>query len=403
MRAVDSLKSGLLKFWKNHKKALLIIAFGALLFETSIITLRSFDPIMPFWISIILYFSYFLLFLGVLLIVAKKKWYIASNILIVVMLVWLVEVCCFVLLGFPESQMKSFSAGEFEKDDRASYLGFGPISDTTYTEHTIGDRSDTLFSATYTIDKHGYRHTPEIDSLNGRYNLFFGCSIALGWGLNNDQTLAYHSQNTNKSRSYNFAWNGYGTNHMLAVLQNENLKKHVKESDGTAYYVFFWDHIQRSVGSMKYYTEWLYTSPYYYLDDGKLIRDRSFADGRYWQSKFYEVFSQSSIKKYFEVEHPFRLSDSHFDLVSEMILESKKEYKKQFGNDNFVVVIYPAYKDYTNSEMKRFLNYLEKKEIRYIDLTKVIEYGGKYTLNGDSHPNSETNAILAKEILERTK
>ena len=130
------------------------------------------------------------------------------------------------------------------------------------------------------------------------------------------------------------------------------------------------------------------------MNAGKLVRDRSFVDGRYWTSKYYEYFSQSAIKKYFGIEHPIRLNESHYDLVTEMMLETKKEYKKQFGNDNFVVVIYPAYKDYSTTEKKEFLGYLRKKKIRCVDLSNAIEYGGQYTLNGDAHPNSETNAIL---------
>ena len=403
MAFIDTIKSRIGGFWSTHKKALLILICALALFQFSVVLMRTLDPIMPFWVSLIRYACYFAMFLSLLLITAKKKWYISSNVIVVVMLVLLVEVVCFALLGFPNQEIKTFSAGVFEEDDRSRYLGFGSIPDTTYTEHTIGDSGDTLYSATYTLNEHGYRTTPECDSSNGSYSLFFGCSIALGYGVNDDQTVAYHYQKESKSKAYNFAWNGYGTNHMLAILQNDQLNKQVVEKDGTAYYIFFWDHILRSVGAMKYYTEWLYTSPYYYMDDGKLIGDRSFADGRYWQSKFYECFSQSAIKNYFEIEHPFRLNESHYDIVTEMMLETKKEYKKQFGNDNFVVVIYPAYKDYSKAEMKEFQSYLRKKKIRYVDLSNVIEYGGSHTLNGDSHPNSETHAMLAKELFERMK
>ena len=90
-------------------------------------------------------------------------------------------------------------------------------------------------------------------------------------------------------------------------------------------------------------------------------------------------------------------------MVTEMILESKKEYKKQFGNDNFVVVIYPTYKKYTPQQMKSFLGYLKKKKIKYIDLSKFIKYDGSHTLKGDPHPSSETHAMIANELYKRTK
>ncbi|MFT6243950.1 MAG: hypothetical protein ACJA0U_001147 [Salibacteraceae bacterium] len=402
-RFFGKIKARLFKIWSKHKVGILILVFGLALFYTTVIILRSTDPIMPYWVSLMRYTSYFSWFLGLLLIAGKRKWYIASNVIVVVMLVLIVEIVCFWLMGFPNQTMKIYEAQEFAHDNRARYLGYSARVDTTYIEHKFGPNGDTLFSATYTLDKQGHRFTPEIDSTNGKYSLFFGCSIALGYGLNDDQTLAYHFQNESKSKAYNYAWNGYGTNHMLALIQNEKLNKEVKEKDGTGYYIFFWDHIFRSVCSMKYYTQWLYTSPYYYLEGDKLVHDRSFVDGRYWQSTFYEYLSQSAIKNYFEIEHPFKLNESHFDLVTEMILESKKEYKRQFGNDDFVVVIYPAYKAYTKRQMKEFLGYLRKKKIRYVDLSNTIKYSGKYSLNGDAHPSSETNALLAKKLFEKTK
>jgi hypothetical protein len=402
-RILGKIKAHLLKVWRKHRVGILILVFGSALFYASVVILRGTDPIMPYWVSLMRYASYFSLFLGLLLIVAKRKWYIASNVIVVVMLVLIVEIVCFWLIGFPDQTIKTYEVQEFAHDNRARYLGYSARTDTSYTEHKMGPNGDTLFSATYTLDEMGHRVTPEIDSTNGKYSLFFGCSIALGYGLNDDQTLAYHFQNESKSKAYNYAWNGYGTNHMLALIQNEKLNEEVKEKDGTGYYIFFWDHIFRSVCSMKYYTKWLYTSPYYYLDGDKLVHDRTFVDGRYWQSTFYEYFSESAIKNYFKIEHPFKLNESHFDLVTEMILESKKEYKEQFGNDDFVVVIYPTYKVYTGGQMKEFLSYLRKKKIRYVDLSNTIKYSGKYSLNGDPHPNSETNALLAKKLFEKTK
>jgi hypothetical protein len=106
--------------------------------------------------------------------------------------------------------------------------------------------------------------------------------------------------------------------------------------------------------------------------------------------------------KYFEADLPLKLNDSHFDLVTEMILQSKKEYQKQFGNDKFYLVFYPNYIAYTPEEMRIFKSYLNKKKIKFIDLSGTITYSGKYTLDGDSHPNSETNKLMAKYLLQKT-
>jgi hypothetical protein len=234
--------------------------------------------------------------------------------------------------------------------------------------------------------------------------LFFGCSIGFGFGLEDDQTLAYQVQEQSKNtNSYNFCISATGTNHMLAQFQYRDLSKQVAEKDGCGYYIFFWDHIYRAIGTMHRYTEWLHLAPYYEMKDGKLVRNKSFKDGRAFISGMYERLYQTNIVKYFEADLPLKLNESHFDLVSEMVLETKKEYEKQFGNDKFYLVFYPNYVAYTPEEMRIFQSYLTKKKIKFIDLSKVITYQGKYTLGGDSHPNAETNKLIANYLLRQKK
>ena len=84
-----------------------------------------------------------------------------------------------------------------------------------------------------------------------------------------------------------------------------------------------------------------------------------------------------------------------------MVKESKLEYQKQFGENEFYLVIYPSYTEVDPEKYEKFLSYLEKKEIAVIDLRDEIEYGPEYSLNGDPHPNAMTNELLSKTLLER--
>src|SRR5690606_27914837 len=140
----------------------------------------------------------------------------------------------------------------------------------------------------YHIDSYNKRITPDFDSTKSEYALFFGCSIGFGYGLDDNQTLPYFVQKQSGANAYNFCVSGTGTNHMLAQLQARDLSKQVREKEGTAYYIFFWDHIRRSIGSMNRYAQWLHYTPYYQFEGKKLVRNKMFTNGRPCISYLYE-------------------------------------------------------------------------------------------------------------------
>jgi len=309
---------------------------------------------------------------------------------------------CFYLLGSPDRIQKDFSLPFLEANHIALDLGFPPAANSvTHDKKEI--EGVIAFDVEYSIDEHCRRITPKYDSLSNEYALFFGCSITFGYGVNDTSTIPYSYQKAANSISYNYAANGWGMSNMLARFQREDLSLGVSEKDGVAIYIFFWDHIKRSIGSMDRFVEWVYPYPYFYLDDGKIVRDRTFKDGRYWTSKFYELVYNSSIVEYFKINFPNELRSDHFDLTSEMIAESKREYKSQFGNDNFYVVIIPSFDETDESEYDEFFDYLDEKGLEYIDLRDFIEYGPEYHLYGDPHPNAMYNEMISKEISRQIK
>lgn len=341
--------------------------------------------------------TFYLLFL-------KGKLVILANLTLIALLLFLLETTLFFILGMPSAFKKDFNIPDLPENHIARQVGATYYPDSIYHDVKVVGNNDTVFDVQYSIDHLNKRITPDFDSSKTDYALFFGCSIGFGYGLEDNQTLAYQVQEQSpNTNSYNFCISATGTNHMLAQFQYRDLSKQVAEKDGCGYYIFFWDHIYRAIGTMHRYTEWLHLAPYYEMKDKKLVRNKLFKDGRPFISGWYERLYQTNIVKYFEADLPLKLNDSHFDLVSEMVLESKKAYEKQFGNNKFYLVFYPNYVVYTPEEMQIFKSYLTKKKIKFIDLSKVITYQGKYTLGGDSHPNAETNKLIAKILLQRVK
>lgn len=346
------------------------------------------------------YVSFFLFFIGLLGVLFAYKKTIWANIVLTVFLVFCLELTCFFLLGMPHYYKKRFEVPNLPDDHIARNIGDVPWADSVMTSILVKD-NDTVYNVKQSIDTYCKRTTPGHDSLKNKFALFFGCSVAFGTGLNDNQTMPYNFQQSSKEyNSYNYALAGHGTNHMLARLQYQDLTKQVKEKDGIGLYIFIWDHINRSIGTMDRYCDWLSNAPYYEMEDGKLVRNKMFKDGRYFQSKFYELVYQTNIIKYFKIDFPVKIKERHYDLVTEMIKEAKNEYQKQFGNDHFYCVIYPFWVGKTPKDLPIFEAYLKKKNIEYIDLTD-FKFTGENTLGGDPHPNAATSVELSKILYDR--
>lgn len=390
-------------FVKANKRTFLVLLAGLISLFCFNVTKNGIGSEIFGWLRLWKYSSLLLVLICFYLLFLKGKRVILANLTLIALLILLLETVLFFVLGMPSAFKKDFSVPNLPENHIARQVGMTYYPDSVYHDIKVNG-TDTVFDVHYSIDHLNKRITPGFDSTKKNYALFFGCSIGFGYGLEDDQTLAYQVQQQGEStNSYNFAISGTGTNHMLAEIQYRDLSKQVAEKNGCGYYIFFWDHIYRAIGTMHRYTEWLHLAPYYKMEDGKLVRRKLFKDGRPFISSMYERLYQTNIVKYFETDLPLSLNDSHYDLVTEMVLETKKNYEKQFGNDRFYLVIYPNYVAYTPEQMQIFKSYLKKKKIKFIDLSHKVVYQGKYTLPGDAHPNAEMNKLMAKYLLHETK
>lgn len=388
---------------KSSKKLWISVGAGIALLLLSLVIQNNVGAEIPGWARLFTYGSTYIFLVPIYLLFIRHKKVIISNVVLLLLLVLTVETTCFFLLGMPSAFKKQFPIADLPADHIAKQIGTLPYADSVH--HPIKmNGTDTVFDVHITIDNNCKRVTPENDSSKSNFALFFGCSICHGEGLEDNQTLPYYFQkHTSNVNAYNFGISGHGTNNVLARLQYKNISEQIPENKGIGIYVFFWDHIYRAIGTMSRYTEWVHSEPFYTMENGKLVRNGNFKEGRKTISSLYEKLYQTNIVKYFKLDLPLRLNDSHIELVTEMILESKKEYTKKMGNDEFILVIYPAYKAYSDDEMKKFKSFLKKKKIQYIDLSNWITYGPKYTLNGDAHPNAQTNELIAVELERRIR
>jgi hypothetical protein len=322
-----------------------------------------------------------------------------ANIVLAIWLCYAVEVGFFVLLGMPPLTKTYCPAPGAPQGTVEHCMGSLPPADTAIHRTVVID-GDTVCDITMTTDRFHKRVTPDHTPENQQFAMFLGCSIVFGEGVEDDETMPWHFQQlSGEYNAYNFGANGHATNHVLARFTCENLRKQVPEKVGVAFYIFFWDHVWRANGSMNRYVDWLSGAPYYKLRHEKLLRDRSFRDGRKWVSLLYRLLSNSSIVKYYELDFPVKLRKKHVELVAEMVTEARNQFKKQFDTDAFYFVYYPEWGEPDPALRAHLSACLKASDIEIIDLS-MGRYHQEMTLGWDPHPSSVTHQRLAGDLLQ---
>ncbi len=108
------------------------------------------------------------------------------------------------------------------------------------------------------------------------------------------------------------------------------------------------------------------------------------------------VLTKSSLLNYFNVDIPFIIGEKDFLRISQLIFQAKKNYVRQFKNDEFYVVISPGCKyDITS--------YLMNKEIKFIDMSKSfkIQKENYISYEYDRHFNGDFNKVWAECLLKK--
>jgi hypothetical protein len=279
-------------------------------------------------------------------------------------------------------------------------LGYKPKPDTSHTGIRTVD-GKIIYSIKYLTDANSLRITP-IDSTKPRskYAQFYGCSMTFGEGVQSDETLPYYFGKFDSTyRPYNFAYSGYGPHQMLARLETDSPKSIVKESTGIAFYIYINDHVNRAIGTMTNFGYNGGNAPYYQKEGNSIKRDRLFVESRRLRSWFYEVMLKSNILKLFNIGYPFKISEADYELTAEIMAQASRNYKKQFGNDNFYVIIYP-----TTINSSLIISLLKKKGVKVLDYSKLFNpTDKKYAIPYDEHPTALANEILIKELVKDIK
>ncbi len=260
----------------------------------------------------------------------------------------------------------------------------------------VQDKQDSkiIYDVYYKTDKYGRRFIP-VSKIKTKkfFVLFLGCSFAFGHGLNDNETLPYYFDLMSpKYRAYNYGVDGYGANHVLAFLENHSFDQEITERTGVGFYVFMEDHVNRAIGTSEYLARHSSSakSPYYKLIQDVPVYSGSFLAGRKFITELYQALNKVSFLKKIGIQSFPRIRAKHYEYTAKLIKKMNVVYRKQFGNDNFYVVIHPFCRNDST-----IIKYLEKYNIKYIDLRSPRTYAVDYKIPMDGHPNAKLNRLLA--------
>lgn len=398
---------------RNGRVALiaLIVLVNAVLTTGYLLGYRVFNAV------VIINFA-FLLFIWIAALIRKSKLArnIGTSLISILITLVVVEVIFFVIIKITT---KPGIYSYYSNDDRLyrtdSILGYSLNKNATGKLDKIlvnPFEKDTsfVFQTVAHSDSIGNRvvNTPGMERRD-KYAVFLGCSFTFGLGVEDDETLPYYFSTYDTSYCvYNFGVGGYGPQNVLARLSNQNIRKSIQQDSGICIYTYIQNHVRRAIGDMATYTSWAKDLPYYDYDGDSLVWLGSFSRDRWITSGFYSMMSKSHFAQYFKLNFPAQLSEKHYKLTCDIIRQSREEYKRQFNNDEFYVVIFPDNLDKPVKEC------LQGYGVKVIDLNDLFtpervasldsaSVKDQYYIPYDGHPTPLANSLVAKRLADELR
>jgi hypothetical protein len=294
--------------------------------------------------------------------------------------------------------------GYFVPDEVRGYAAEANV--TAHERVRMGDQL--LQDVVYTTNSHGLRIAPHdlattpVASVGEHENVvFFGCSVTVGEGVNDRDTMpwAFETRSGGRSWTYNFGFHGYGPHQMLRILETGLIDKVIPDTPpNKAVYQGLMEHIERSAGNYPA-VSWGPAAPRYALrQDGTPEYRGPFHTGH--GNAVFSVLNQSHIfPKVAPAILGWRRTPADIDLYVAVVKRSKELFEARYGG-HFSVVMWGAY----DRDYPVVVEHLRQAGIRVFEVHKIIPdiytADWKYKLNGDEHPNAITHALIAKFLLE---
>jgi hypothetical protein len=249
-----------------------------------------------------------------------------------------------------------------------------------------------------TSDAFARRHTPVQDKgERDSFALFSGGSFTFGEYLNDNETIPYwFARKAPCYQPYNYAFSGYGPQHLLIHARRPELVREVKETKGIAVYIFIDDHVGRACGELQIIAKWGYYLPLFTFENGEWISQGSIEQRHPMQHAFFRLAENVHLWTWYLQHYGTRRGEAEYDFTAAMIKEAADTLVRRFNELTFYTVIYPG-----QDRAGKMRRCLEKRGITCPDFTDLFpdEDWEKYHFV-DGHPAPELSPLFAERLAQ---
>jgi hypothetical protein len=267
----------------------------------------------------------------------------------------------------------------------------------------------TLFNVAYTIDSNGLRIAPPYDKDRlAATAIFFGCSFTFGEGLKDTETVPYQVgiQSEGRYRTFNFGFEAYGPNQMLAALENGMVRRTVDTAPRYAFYIALPVHVWRVAGRVA----WGGHAPRYVVNNTGTVHqsgyfeDRKPLAARLGLKRGLAQLNKSAIWRTLS-NHDSRVTEDDVRLYFAVVRRSQNLLMAQYPGIQFRVILWPN----QNGPQQRWVYEKMQDGFRQIGIPfdRVEDILPGYARNrspyilgsADHHPNALADRLIAQHIL----
>ncbi len=261
----------------------------------------------------------------------------------------------------------------------------------------VDDRE--VWNVRYSTDEFGRRRTvfPGTQTQTATA-VFFGCSFLFGEGSEDADTIpSCFCKESSGYLAANYGVPGWGTQHMLALLESGQLPAQMFMPAKLGVYLYLPEvHEARVVGDLDIVNGFGSGFPYYELNaTGQPDRKGSFVSGRPVTSLFYGVLGRSRTRALLGLNFP-RRQPQHYLLTAAVIAKARDLFLQQFPDSRFIVVAYPD----SGSETLT-LKTCRENGLEVLNLRQLFDPAHpSFQHEGDGHPTPAANAAVANAIVK---
>ncbi len=281
-----------------------------------------------------------------------------------------------------------------------------PRNSTQQLSLRVKKTGEVIYNVTVQTDEFGRRVTPHPKNKPADQHLIFmGCSLTLGEGVQQNETLPYRTAEATKNyQAYNLGFHGATASDTWQFVHNMNYFEGIPQKRGYAFYIYIDDHLPRYKGNFHFVSRWIFSRPYVRPDEnGQATYYGQWQEARPWTVFFSRLYDQSALLQTLQLNFPPIFQQDLVEFV-QVVDSIRHEYWKKFGPENpFIFVFYFRGAHHYASALKPLLDQAKIPYLDYSDYYLKQLSKERVLIPYDTHPNALAHKLVGELIAEDLK